>query len=633
MASVPKKRIARLKNVNSKRLTLGRSRGVLGIRSSIDDLLFKGEKFRSNVTDAVLDAEVRRTIQGASTISLTLADDKNELVTRPIFRNQFDLEVDDLWFRLQGIEDTGDGLLSLGFEARDVNRLRHRTGHLKVLRKQLTRAEFILLMIRELRHPAVSFFSPQVHVVQPVRSKRDHRRQKADRDEQRRPGFGPGANITVKGVRANPSQVRIAEVILDTCLSLNCNFRVMSMAIACATQESNMVDLQHGDYAHSDSHGPFGQWDVAYPNNRDLVGATKGFLLGTPSGDHFGIIEYEKNHPSANFSLSIAAVQRCREDLVMEYQRWKEEANNTVKEYLGGTTGTTTYELEKKIPYAFERKKDENSWKAMTRLAGEVRWRVFESNGLVYYVSDEYLLKSRVRALVTPDSPGVDKITAKYHGNKEVEEATITGRAKEWAAPPGTVVRISGKGKADGRWLVHEITSSLFSEDFEASLRRPVEPLPEPPPETKTITRTVSTGSAGGSSGGTSGELSQVRIRHRTTGDPWWGGSYEVFKQFIIPFMKHRGLGISSTKRPENSGSGLSDHYVGSTSAYAVDFPTSSGEDDARALAEAMNAPYSPGQWNKGTIRVDGLTFECQILWAAPDGTHYDHVHVGLHRA
>lgn len=631
-AQVPKKRIVQIKNVRPRGLTLGRRRGVQGIRSNVDDLLFHGHRFRSKVSDAILEANLRRTIEGASTIELTLADDKRELLTRPIFQTQFDLEIDNLWFRLQAINDGGDDL-GLTFEARDVNRLRRKTGHLKALRKDMTRAEFILLMVRELKHPAVPFFSPQLHVVQPIRSRREHRKTRKDRDERREPGLGPGSNITVKGVRANSDQIRIAETILDVGMSLNANKRVLIMAIACATQESNMVDLETGDYAAPNSKGPFGMNLLYYPNAGDLVAACRYMYLGIP--DHAGLIETERANPGMSFTETIATVQRPREDLRGLYQQWREEATRTVEEYLGGSsTGTTTYEVEKKIPYAYERKEDENSWAAMTRLASEVRWRVFETNGLVYYVSDDYLLRSRVRALITPDTPGIDTIRATYHGNKKVEEATITGRAREWAAPPGTVVRIAGRGKANGRWLVHDVSSSLFSEDFEASLRRPVEPLPEPPPEVKTITRTVSGDSPGGSSGGPTDDLSQVKIQPNTgSGSPYWGGTWPVFKQFIIPFMKEQGLTEWTGKRDYNTGSGISDHYTGSTEAFAADFPTNSGESIARALAQAMNAPYSPGSWNHGTITVDGLTFAVQILWAAPDGTHYDHIHVGLHRA
>jgi len=113
-----------------------------------------------------------------------------------------------------------------------------------------------------------------------------------------------------------------------------------------------------------------------------------------------------------------------------------------------------------------------------------------------------------------------------------------------------------------------------------------------------------------------------------------WGGTRSIFDQFVIPFMKDRGLTAGSQKRPYDSvpGPGVSDHYVGSTHAYATDFPTSSGEDDARALARAMgNRSWRPNSYEPFQVTVDGRRFQVQILWGAAID-HADHVHVGIHR-
>lgn len=482
---------------------LGRRRRIQGVTVDIDDLMLRGVRFRTEITDAVLSAEVVRSMEGASSLSVSVQDDDHELVNSKLLEAKFDLTLDRLGFRYRGADDDGEGGLAMKFESREVARLRAQTGHVKALRNKATRAEFALMLVRELKRNPIPFFSPALHVVQPIKTKREAKEVRDTKDEQRAPGLGPNARITVKGVRADASQIAIADEILDVCMSLNCSFRVMSMAIACATQESNMVDLGSGDYAHPDSRGPFGQWNVPYPNNGTIVGATRGFLLGTPAGDHFGIIEYDKQNPDANFSLAIAAVQRCREDLVMEYQQWKDEANATVEAYLGGATAGEggSVEITREIPYAFERKKNENSWTCLTRLADEVNWRCFESAGMIYFVDDTYLLRSRIRMRVNDDSDGIDKIAANYVGTKKVHEATISGRARSWAAPPGTVVVIEGRGRADGRYLVKEIRSGLFNDDFEATLIRPGRPLPEPPAQTKTISRDRPSRGGRGSSG------------------------------------------------------------------------------------------------------------------------------------
>lgn len=481
-------RVIQLKNVTPRQARLGRRRRVQGIDVDIDRLTLRGKRFRAVITDAITSADVARTIEGASTIDLGIYDPDHDIVNHPLLEQRFVTNLDGLTFEYLGVDDDGTGGLTMRFESEAVARLRRQRGHVKALRRDMTRAEFLLMLVRELKRRPIPFFCPELHVIQPIRNKREHRRERVDRDVRREPGFPPNANITVKGVKADSSQRRIAETILDVGMSLKANKRVLMMAIACATQESNMVDLGSGDYAHPDSKGPFGQWLVPYPEAGDLVKACRYFYLG--NGEHFGIIEHERKNPKRNFSLTIADVQRPREDLRMEYQQWQDEAERTVELYLGGAAaGGGTIEQTKQIPYTFERKKKESTWACGTRLAEEVRWRWFENAGMIYYVADDYLMTSRVRMNVHDEARGIDVIRANYDSNMPVQEITIAGRARDWAAPPGTVVRLNGRGMADGRYLVKDVRASLFTPNVEITAVRPTPELPEPAAQTKTIRR------------------------------------------------------------------------------------------------------------------------------------------------
>jgi hypothetical protein len=114
-----------------------------------------------------------------------------------------------------------------------------------------------------------------------------------------------------------------------------------------------------------------------------------------------------------------------------------------------------------------------------------------------------------------------------------------------------------------------------------------------------------------------------------------WGGSKSVFDQFVTPFLRRRGLDPGSQKRPYDTvpGPGMSDHYSGSGSAYAIDYPTYSGADDAAALAKAMGIKgWQPNSYESHVVRIDGHQFRVQILWGAGID-HNDHVHVGIRRA
>jgi hypothetical protein len=120
-----------------------------------------------------------------------------------------------------------------------------------------------------------------------------------------------------------------------------------------------------------------------------------------------------------------------------------------------------------------------------------------------------------------------------------------------------------------------------------------------------------------------------------TPGNPHWGGSGDVITAFVEPFMVKRGLPIGSGKRtPAHNkavgGSPTSDHLTTKTRTGARDFPTFAGEDDARALAEAMGiASWQPNSFTTFPFSAGGRGFHVQILWGAQI-QHGDHVHVGI---
>jgi GH24 family phage-related lysozyme (muramidase) len=117
--------------------------------------------------------------------------------------------------------------------------------------------------------------------------------------------------------------------------------------------------------------------------------------------------------------------------------------------------------------------------------------------------------------------------------------------------------------------------------------------------------------------------------------DPHWGGSGDVMANFVEPFLVKRGLPLGSGKRTptENArigGSTTSDHLTTHSTTAARDFPTFQGEDDARALAEAMGCKsWRPNSYDGFTFSAGGHTFQAQILWGS-DIKHGDHVHVGI---
>jgi GH24 family phage-related lysozyme (muramidase) len=135
----------------------------------------------------------------------------------------------------------------------------------------------------------------------------------------------------------------------------------------------------------------------------------------------------------------------------------------------------------------------------------------------------------------------------------------------------------------------------------------------------------------------TSVPLAAVRVA-MSAGSPHWGGSNDVMAAFVEPFLVKRGLPLGSGKRTpaENKrvgGSPTSDHLTTRTTTAARDFPTFSGEDDARALAKSMGfKSWRPNSFDGFTFSAGGHSFHVQILWGAAIN-HADHVHVGISAA
>jgi Transglycosylase SLT domain len=111
-----------------------------------------------------------------------------------------------------------------------------------------------------------------------------------------------------------------------------------------------------------------------------------------------------------------------------------------------------------------------------------------------------------------------------------------------------------------------------------------------------------------------------------------WGGS-KKFALALAGLGKRYGCVSTSEKRERQytSSGGISDHWVGSLDAYAVDIDSSTcimdypgGEADrtAKAIAAALDMPSHTGVVNQ----VRGA-YRFQLLWQVAE--HYDHVHIG----
>lgn len=181
------------------------------------------------------------------------------------------------------------------------------------------------------------------------------------------------------------------------------------------------------------------------------------------------------------------------------------------------------------------------------------------------------------------------------------------------------IASLAGRHGAGTRQNVAHLLHDLYRRDS-AHTRRHLPASPASPPSSPGSGQAPSTPRSRG--------LDSVNLGRA------WGGSKSIFDQFVTPFMRRHGLAAGDQKRDYDSVDGprVSDHFEGSGSAYAIDYPTNSGEDEARALARAMgNNSWQPNSWERFDVTVDGHRFSVQILWGARL-EHADHVHVGIRR-
>jgi len=413
---------------------------------------------------------------------------------------QFNVQGDGLWFRLVDPKKSGNNL-TLVFESREVAILRTYNKPLTASWGQQTRVAFVKRMIREVKEFPLVLKTPVLK--KPPKNQKQVKskaKKKEDRDLGLRQDYrydskisGVRPTITIKGAPASPNQIKNCDVVLDVGAGMALRRKFLVMAIMAGIVESQCNNLPFGDET---SIGFFQQQPQYYPGvGMDLVKQATAF---------YGKLKaVEAANPSKPYWELVADVQRPREDLRKEYDRWRHEAERIVDAYgvVGGDDSTDadvalqnlmSWEAKEAINYQFTRGqpmqdkgggvkwKRENSWDCMGRLADEVNWRRFEVSGKVYFIDEPSLFKSQPQMYISEETDGVQWIDWDLDIGKEGAIVTVEAFLGKWAAPPGSTVVIFDEGPINGRWLVTEIDRNIFGSDGTITLKKPRGKLPEP---------------------------------------------------------------------------------------------------------------------------------------------------------
>lgn len=162
LTAVEAKRLAALPQARADKTPIG----DLGI----GNVVLAGRTLSANVASAVTSLTLERTIDGASTVTMTLHDTRlRELTRQNILRRGTKITVNGLTFVLVRVEKTGRYAYTLTFEDEAVWALRQNTKPKKATRSaSMTRFKFIAGMVEEVNTPKIGLWVPEVGVKQPI---------------------------------------------------------------------------------------------------------------------------------------------------------------------------------------------------------------------------------------------------------------------------------------------------------------------------------------------------------------------------------------------------------------------------------------------------------------------------------
>jgi hypothetical protein len=495
------------------------------------------------ITDAIVGGSLERTIDGASTLTIDVHDPHRRLIRSPDLKRAIDFHYEGTWFRLVKIAKSGN-TVSLTFEDRDVAYLRRHTKPRAMSRGKVTRAQFVRTLVREVKENRIDFYCPELNQRQAIAKEKTkltpRKVTKKEREHTRGKGINSDANLTVKGRAATPEQVRNMQRVLDVADTLGANAKATKALIEAVIVESQVQNLSGGD---RDSIGILQvrvSTSGSAAKSRDIEWCVKQFLTKgfytDPELGGGGAMAIAQRHPKASAGRVAQATQGS--GVPYAYDTWSKEAQEWLEAYHGGgtktTTTTTTTTGGNRMKYEFSRGlagKREDSWATIMRLAEEVNWRAFMDAGTLYFVSEDRLIKSAAKYIMSEDTDGVNTIDFDVDQGKVSSEVNVSCRTDLFDIRVGSVVAIRDMGIANGRWLVTTVRQDLFGADTDVTLRAATPKLAEPDAERSQESSDTDTSTTDDTDDGSGGSKVKTKLASDTTVMKCWRKANAIDKK------------------------------------------------------------------------------------------------------
>lgn len=469
----------------------------------ITQLLINDALIRDDLANAITDGEVIETMDwAAGTLTLNVHDSSRKLIkgllnqwvsannpvvlksiigqkrakVAPQEWNEIYCTLDGRDYALVQVNKTSNDF-TLTLENRAIHELRRYSAPRVWYRDTYTRAMVFKSMCQEVKQYRIQFYAPELDVIQPIKSTKGLPSPKETLSKKTK-GFAKGTKFDVKGHPASSQQKDHAATILRVGDSHHAPYVVQQAALIAAIELSNLSPKGTEFGGGTGLFAFLNSSDETSDANTFFTSAMKVYQTsaGIPPDQIALAVVYSGGRVDAPFTVG-------------EFTRWIPEANTILKQWgtslTGGSVTFTEYNR-----YAFKRGLDgqrENSWDCMVRLAKEVNFRIFSTDNILWYVSDNDLRYSIPFDTIDEDTDGIDTIDWEIDTGKPLNSVTITADLSRWQAPPGVPIVIENEGPADGRWLVYEVRRPLYSNIAEITCHLPAPPLPEPAPTTKRV--------------------------------------------------------------------------------------------------------------------------------------------------
>jgi hypothetical protein len=458
---------------------------------------------RSQIKTPVAQCRLARTIEGASSITVTIHDPhlaflnsdairdaptstvhKSSSRHSPLVRKanlHAVVVLDNLAWALTGIGLQPGHQVQAILEEDAVKALRN-TKPLTMSRGAVTRAQFIKRMFDD---AGVPFYAPELDVKQRIETPQEAETEK-QREHKRKPGLAPHAKLTIKQQPMDSEQRQNVEDALAEAARLAAGHLPTLAMMVAGIGES---DFRKTAVAHSQNGAQVGVFQSDKIPADDTTRQAHYFLKGGESFQAGGAIALAASDPSLTPGDIATRVEASGQPGAF-YDVWVKEAEEILAAYTGGDSGGFNGEpIKYAKSYQFQRKRGETSWACARRLADEVNWYLFIEGGVGYYMSGSYLKRSKPRMLVAEGADGIRSVTFKVMESPQHDDTiTVECDAKLWQAPPGSIAEVQGYGPVDDRWVVTDISRANMSQSLTVvTLGRLKEPKLEPAHELGTF--------------------------------------------------------------------------------------------------------------------------------------------------